>query len=36
MRIMRRDTAGPGMKSPTPYQANRSRVVVKTVRRDTS
>ena len=31
---MRRDPAGPGMTSLTSYQANRTRVGVRTVRRD--
>ena len=35
VRIVRRDTAGPGMASLTRYQANRTRVPgVRTVRRD--
>ena len=33
---MRRDIAGPGMKSLTDCQANRTRVGVRTVRRDTA
>ena len=31
---VRREPAGPGMKSLTPYQANRTRVEVMTVRRE--
>ena len=35
VRTVRRDTVGPGIKSLTYYQANRTRVEVGTVRRDT-
>lgn len=33
---VRRDTTGPGMKSLTCYQVNRTRVAVKIVRRNTA
>ena len=36
MRTVRRDIAGPGMKSLTSFQVNRIRVGVRTVRRDTA
>ena len=36
VRIVRRDTAGPGMESLTNCQANRIRVGVRIVRRDTA
>ena len=36
MRILRRDTTGPAMKSLTACQANRTRVGVRTVRRVTA
>ena len=36
VKTVRRDTAGHGMESLTPYQANRARVEVRMVRRDTA